>query len=250
MSMKKMGKVVGDALRKGARQGGRAAAKGAAIGLKKAAEKAPDFESFSKWLIRVVTRLPQYLQLYVSLLIDNRVSHKVKVLLVTGIAVLGAQFALTGPLAVMQKLLSWVFGPFALLPSIFILLVTLDMCYHMLGSSILEEYQKKIFGEKDSVEADLRRVRKALGSVWNKLRAGYKKKTEAAEAALEQAGLIKDGEINDEKLQEAVDQVVEIQTSENLQTQIDRSVKRLQEAPQHAKAVLQAVRKRLPAHTE
>lgn len=248
--MKKIGKAVGGAARKAAKAAGRVAAKGAAGGLKKAAEKAPDFETFSKWLIRVVTKMPQYLQLYVSLLVDNRVGHKAKVLLVTGIAVIGAQFALTGPLAVIQKVMSFVFGPFALLPSIIILLITLDMCYQLLGSSVLEEYEKKIFGEKNSVQADLQRVRKALGSLWDRLKAGYKKKSDAAESHLEKAGLIEAGELRDDKLQDAVDQVVEIQTSKKLQTQIDRSVKKLQEAPQHAKAVLQAVRKKLPAHTE
>jgi hypothetical protein len=95
-------KAAGRAAKASARAAGAAAKKGAKL----AAEKAADSRTRTEWLLSALTSLPKYLRLYFCLLTDNRVSHKVKVLLVTAIAALGTQFAFGGILYSIEFLLS------------------------------------------------------------------------------------------------------------------------------------------------
>lgn len=115
---------------------GTAAKKGA----KFAIEKASDSEANAEWFVRVITSIPEYLRLYFSLLTDNRVSGKVKVLLVSAVAALGANFAFGGILLSIQSILSGLLGPLAFLPTVLIMLLTLDFCYTLINADVLDEH--------------------------------------------------------------------------------------------------------------
>jgi|GEM_PF-2016600 len=243
--MSSVKKTFADGVRKmgknAARQSGRAAASAG----KTAMNKAPDFETSSKWFIRVVTQTPQYLKLYLALLTDDRVSHKAKIVLVTAIAALGANLALGGILYHIQAVLSFVLGPFAFLPTILILLITLDICYSLISSSVLEDYEKTIFGGENSLRKDIERLREFMGSKYEAVKDRWWKKTEKVEERMQEEGQVVDGELTDEALQETVDQIVELQTSEKLQKQMDREIKRLESGEETGQKALEDVIRKL-----
>lgn len=209
------------------RSAGRTSARAASMAGKAAMDRAPDFETSSKWLVRIVTTSPQYLKFYFKLLTDDRVSHKVKALLVTAIALLGANFAVGGILYQTQLVLSYVLGPFAFLPTILILLITLDICYTLIGSDIMDAYEKTILGEENSLQADIQRLREFMGDRYVKISDRWIRKAEKVEEKMRQEGQIVDGEFTDEALQDAVDQLVELETSPKLQAAIQGEAKRL-----------------------
>jgi len=224
-----------------ARQSGRAAASAG----KTAMNKAPDFETSSKWFIRVVTQTPQYLKLYLALLTDDRVSHKAKVVLVTAIAALGANLALGGILYIIQTWLSVIIGPFAFLPTILILLITLDICYSLISSSVLEDYEKTIFGGENSLRKDIARLRGFMGSKYDAVKERWVGKAAKVEERMKEEGQVVDGELTDEALQDAADQIVELQTSEKLQKQMDREVRLLESGEETGQKALEDVERKL-----
>ena len=221
------GKAAFGAAKVSAKAAAKAAVYTAKRGAKLAVENAPDFESFSKWLIRIVTNLPKYLRLYFCLMTDNRVSHKAKVVLVVAIAALGAHFAFTGILYHIQVILSLVLGPFAFFPTILIILISLDICYKLISSEILDGYQKELFGEGNSIQSDLQRMREFLGSSYAKIKQKWQTKADKAEKKMAEQGMIAKGQITDEAIQDVSDQIVALETSEKLQSTIEKNVKRL-----------------------
>jgi hypothetical protein len=221
--MSKISKVAGSAAKASAKAAGATAKKGVEL----ANEKAPDNKARAEWLIRVMTSIPKYLRLYFGLLTDNRVSSKVKVLLVTAVAALGANFGLGGALLTIQAFLSGLFGPLAFLPTILILLITLDFCYTLIDADVLEEYEAEIFGQENSLETDVQQLRNFLGSSYEKLKNWWLKKADRAEAGMREEGLIVDNELTDEAIQDVSDQIVELETSMELREEIDKNLKLL-----------------------
>jgi hypothetical protein len=206
-------------------------------------DKTPDFESSSKWLVRVVTSLPKFLRLYFCLLTDNRVSHKAKVVLVTAVAALGAHLAFGGILYNIQVILGILFGPFAFIPTILILLLTLDICYTLISSDVLEEHEKAIFGEDNSLEADISRLRDFLGASYEKFKTWWQKRVDRTESKMEEQGLIVEGEFSEDAIQEVSDQIVELETSDALHNQMEKQVKLLEAGDDAAKDALAKVEK-------
>jgi len=247
--MSGIGKKIADGARKAAGQAAKASARAAKSAAKQAGktvvDKSPDFETSSKWLIRVVTSLPKYLRLYFCLLTDNRVSHKAKVVLVTAIAALGAHLAFGGILYNIQVILGYLLGPFTFIPTILILLLTLDICYTLISSDVLEEHQKTIFGEDNSLEADVARLRNFLGTSYDRFKAWWQKKADRAESKMEEQGLIVEGELTDDAIQDVSDQIVELETSDSLRNQMDQQVKLLEAGDGAAKDALAQVEKKL-----
>ena len=166
-------------------------------------------------------------------------------MLVTAIAALGANLALGGILYHIQAVLSFVLGPFAFLPTILILLITLDICYSLISSSVLEDYEKTIFGGENSLRKDIERLREFMGSKYEAVKDRWWKKTEKVEERMQEEGQVVDGELTDEALQETVDQIVELQTSEKLQKQMDREIKRLESGEETGQKALEDVIRKL-----
>ncbi len=240
-------KALGKALKHGAKFSARIAAKAAITGAKTAMNKAPDFESLSQWMIRVVTNLPKYLRLYLYLLTDNRVDHKAKAALITAVAILGVHFGFGGILFKIQALLSVVLGPFAFLPTIITLLLTLDTCYTFIASDVLEQYEKKVFGEGHSVQADITRLKNYLGDIYEKVKETWRGKTDAQRKKMEEEGYIVDGELTDETIQETADAIIELETSEKLQAIIEREVKKLETSEAEGPKALKEFKEKLMA---
>jgi hypothetical protein len=222
-----MGKAVGTAMGNAGKKGMKAGVKAGTKATKVIMDKSPDFESFSKWLIRIVSTLPKYLQLYVRLLVDNRVSHKAKALLATAIGLLGFSIATPGPLMFMQQTLAIIFGPFAFLPTVIIMMITLDICYQVLAADILEEHGKKVFGPDNSLQQDIARLRDLLGGLFEKLKSGFIKKTDSHVTKLEEQGMIEDGVMSEDAIQKAVDQAVALQASPELQERMASEIGKL-----------------------
>lgn len=191
----------------------------------------------SVWLVNVVTNIPKFLRLYFSLLTDNRVSSKAKVVIVTTVALLGAQFALGGVVYKIQLFLTKMIGPWAFIPSGLIALITLDICQRLISADVFEKYEKQIFGESYSLEADINRLREFLGPTYDKLMAFWERKADHTEAEMKQADLIVNGEMTDAAVQEVAEQIVELETSEALSEKIDEHVKMLQQSDDATKQV-------------
>lgn len=238
-------KALGKAVKRGAKTSARLAGKAAIKGAKTAMEKAPDFESLSQWMIRVVANLPKYLRLYLYLLTDNRVDHKAKAALITSITLLGMYFSFGGLLFKIQALLSVILGPFAFLPTIITMLLTLDICYTFIASDILEQYEKKVFGEGDSVQTDVDRLKSYLGDLYGKAKEKWSEKTEAHRKKMEEEGYIIDGKLTDETIQETADTITELETSEKLQAVIDREVKKLETSEAEGPKALEEFKEKL-----
>jgi hypothetical protein len=243
--MSGIGKKIADGAGRAAKASARAAGTAAKKGAKIAVEKAPDFETFAKWLIRVATSLPKYLRLYFCLLTDNRVSSKAKVVLVTAVALLGSQFALGGVLFTIQHYLGYILGPFAFLPAILLMLLTLDICYTLISADILDDYQKSIFGENNSLKSDLRRMREFLGASYIKIKQRWQKKVDQAEEKMREDGRIVDGQITEETVQDVADQIVELETSDKMQQMIDKNVKQLEKGDAVVAGVISEVERKL-----
>ena len=177
----------------------------------------------------VVTNIPKFLRLYFSLLTDNRVSSKAKVVIVSAVALLGAQFALGGIIYKIQFYLAKAIGPWAFIPSVMIMLITLDICQKLISAEVLEKYEKQIFGENYSLEADIKHLREFVGSAYQNLMGFWQKKADRTEARMQEDGLIVDGEMTDTAIQEVAEQIVEIETSETLSEKIDEHVQLLQQ---------------------
>lgn len=216
-------KAAGRAAKTSAKAMGAATKRGAKI----AAEKASDSESRAEWLVNVLTRIPEYLRLYFSLLTDNRVSGKVKVLLVTAVAALGANYAFGGALLSIQTFLAGVLGPLAFLPTILILLLTLDFCYTLIDAEVFEGYEKEIFGDGESLESDIHRLRDFMGVSYDKFKKWWQKKADRVETQMQKDGLIIDGELTDEVIQDVSDQIVELEISDDLRKEVDKHIKLL-----------------------
>lgn len=247
--MKGKGRKSSDGTRKTVRQSAKASASAAGAAAKKGAtlvtDNAPDYETTSKWLVRVVSHLPKYLRLYFVLLTDNRVSSKAKVAIVTAVAILGAQFALGGLLYKVQAAIAYVFGPLAFLPTIIVLLFTLDICCRLIDADVLDEYEKQIFGTEDSVAADVARLREYLGSSYMVLKAWVEEKADRAERELQEQGLIVQGRLTDDAIQEVCDQIVEMETSDKLHRRIDKNVKLLTDGNNVARDARKALEQKL-----
>jgi hypothetical protein len=228
-----------------AKASAKAAGSAAKKGAKYAAEKASDPEASAEWLIRVITSIPEYLRLYFSLLTDNRVSGKVKVLLVTAVAALGANFAFGGILLSLQAFLSSILGPLAFLPTILIMLLTLDFCYTLISAEVLDEHEKAIFGEDNSLQSDVQHLRDYLGSSYDKFKNWWQKKVDRTEAQMQEEGLIVEGELTEEAIQDVSDQIVELETSNELRKNIDNNVKLLQSGETTVSGALEAVERKL-----
>ena len=173
-----------------------------------------------------------------SLLLDNSVPSKVKILLVSAVAALGVHLATSGPLLVIQKVLAVILGPFAFLPAVLLMLITLDICYKMMASEMFAEHEKKIFGEEDCVQADLRALRDYVGASYEKVAASVRRKHQKHAQKLEQEGLVKDDALTDEIMQKATDQVVEIQTSSTAADRIADERRLLEGSPERAQKAL------------
>jgi hypothetical protein len=244
-----IGKKIADGGRKAAGRAAKASARAvgsaAKEGGKMAADKIPDSKTNAEWLVRVVTSLPKYLRLYFCLLTDNRVSSKAKVLLVTAVTALGAQLAFGGFFSSIQVFLSYILGPFAFIPTVIIVLLTLDFCYKLISADVLEEHERAIFGEEDSIESDFQHLRDFLGSSYTKIKSWWQKKVDRAEARMQEEGLIEEGELTDEAIQDVSDQIVELETSEELHKEIDRNVKLLQGRDTAASGALKTLKRKL-----
>jgi hypothetical protein len=164
--------------------------------------RAADYAKLSVEFLRVVASLPKYLRLYFCLITDNRVSSKAKVLLVTAIGVLGAQFAFGGWAFRVQTWVTKKFGPIGFMPSLMIVLGTLDLCYKLIDADVLEGYEKEIFGEGNTVQRDIALVVGFFGSRYDGLKAWWQKKADNVEVQMAGEGLIVNGEMTDEAIQD------------------------------------------------
>jgi hypothetical protein len=182
--------------------------------------RAADYAKLSVEFLRVVASLPKYLRLYFCLITDNRVSSKAKVLLVTAIGVLGAQFAFGGWAFRVQTWVTKKFGPIGFMPSLMIVLGTLDLCYKLIDTDVLEGYEKEIFGEGNTVQRDIALVVGFFGSRYDGLKAWWQKKADNVEVQMAGEGLIVNGEMTDEAIQDVADDIVELETSEALHVSI------------------------------
>ena len=200
------------------------------------------FTDYSVGLIRVLTNTPKFLRLYFALLTDNRVASKAKVSIVTAVAALGAYVVFGTVLYKIQLLLTRLVGPWAFLPSVAILLITLDRCQKLIAADIFDQYEKEIFGPDSSLQADLEALREFMGSTYDRFAGWWQGRIEATETKMEEEGLIVDGAMTDTAIQEIADQIVELETSEALRTKIDDDVKLIQ---QDAKVLADAKRELL-----
>jgi hypothetical protein len=175
-----------------------------------------------------------------SLLTDNRVDHKAKAVLITAVAVIGAHYGFGGALLTIQGLLSAFLGPLAFAPTVLIMLLTLDICYKFVDSTAADQYEKKIFGEENSVQADIAYLKSFLGDVYDKIKETWFGKTEAHRQKMEEAGYIVDNELTYGIIQETADTLMELETSEQLQKLIDKEVKRLKKSDREGQKALQA----------
>ena len=180
---------------------------------------------YSVGFIRVLTNTPKFLRLYFALLTDNRVASKAKVSIVTAVAALGAYAVFGTILYKIQLLLTRLVGPWAFLPSVAILLITLDRCQKLIAADVFDEYEKEIFGPDSSLQADLEAVREFMGSTYDRFAHWWQGRIEATETKMEEEGLIVDGTMTDTAIQDVADQIVELETSEELHTKIDEDVK-------------------------
>lgn len=187
------------------------------------------FTDYSVGLVRVLTNTPKFLRLYFALLTDNRVGSKVKVVIVTAVAALGAYVVFGTILYKIQLLLTRIVGPWAFLPSAAILLFTLDRCQKLIAVDILDEYEKQIFGPDSSLQADLEALREFMGSTYDKFERWWQGRIDATEKKMEEDGLIVGGTMTDTAIQDVADQIVELETSEALRSKIDEDVKRIQQ---------------------
>ena len=238
--MSGIGKKIGSSGRKSgaaAKAMGNAAVEGA----KMAANKITGEESKAQWLVRVITSLPKYLRLYLLLLTDNRVSGKVKVILVTAVTALAAHFAMSGLVLQIQAILAYIVGPFAFVPTVLIILITLDFCYKLIDAEILKEHEREIFGEEDSLEADVKRLREYLGSSYERFVNWWQERAKRAENKMKEDGLIVDGELTEDAIQEVADKIVELETSDELAQKVDENVKLLQSSDKTVNASIEAL---------
>lgn len=179
-------------------------------------------------LVRVIGHLPKYFRLYFGLLTDNRVSSKVKAILVTAIVVFGAQYFVGASWIVkLQRGLSKLLGPLAFLPGQVVLLVSLDLAYAILDEDITDEHEKRVFGDGNSVATDLDTIRALLGENYDGLRSWWRLRTERAELEMEKDGVIVHGEITEDALIQVAEQIVALETSEEIQADLDSAVQRL-----------------------
>jgi hypothetical protein len=198
-------------------------------------------------LVRVIGHLPKYLRLYFGLLTDNRVSSKVKAILVTAIVVFGAQYFVGASWIVkLQSALSKFLGPLAFLPGQVVLLVSLDLAYAILDEDITDEHEKRVFGDGNSVATDLDTIRALLGESYDSLRSWWRLRTEKAELEMEKDGVIVHGEITDDALMEVTEQIVALETSEALQADLDSALQRLTHDDRSIEEVRRALLERLP----
>ena len=238
----KLGRKAAKITKKAATNTSRTAAR---KGTKLAGEKIMDSKSNAEWLIRVITSLPEYLRLYFSLLTDNRVSGKIKVIIITGVTALGTNYAFGGALFNTQMFLSNVLGPLAFLPTILILLITLDFCYKLIDSEVLAEHEKNIFGPDNSLQADIDHLHDFLGTSYEKLKEWWQRKADRVEREMQKNGLIVQGEVTDEAIQDISDQIVEIETSDELSKQIEKNVELLKSDSASASDALESLNRKL-----
>lgn len=220
-------------------KGEKQAEQAAEVGGANAAKKTTRGGSFTNWMVRMVTNFPKYLQLYMSLLLDNRVDHKAKAALVTAIAVIGAHYGFGGVLLTIQGLLSAVLGPLAFVPTVLIMLLTLDICYKLIDSDTADQYEKKIFGKEKSVQADIAQLKSHLGDLYDTVKAKWSGKTEVHGKQMEEEGYIIHGELTDAIIQETADTLMELETSEKLQVLIEKEVKKLKKSDREGQKALQ-----------
>jgi hypothetical protein len=64
-------------------------------------------------------------------------------------------------------------------------------------------------------------------------------------AKMQEEGLIVEGELTDEAIQDVSDQIVELETSEKLRKEIDKNVKLLQARDAAANGAIEAVERKL-----
>lgn len=242
--MRKIGKKIfqttSKAGKKNVKQSAQMAGAAAITGAKAAVSSPPEVRSFSDWMVRMVTNLPKYLRLYMALLTDNRVDHKAKAGLVTAVAVIGTHYAFGGVLLAIQGLLSVILGPLAFAPTILLMLLTLDICYKFIDSDACDRYEKKIFGEENSVQVDIVYLKSYLGDLYDRAKEAWSRKTDAHCKKMEEGGYIINGEFTDEMIQETADTLLELETSESLQTLIDKEVKRLKKSDREGQKALKA----------
>ena len=122
-------------------------------------------------------------------------------LLATAVSALGAYFAFSGPIVIIQTILAFILGPIAFIPTVLIMLITLDLCYKLIDAKVLKEYEREIFGEVDSLEYDVKRLREYLGSLYDKFIDWWKKRMDRVEKEMKDKGLIVNGELTKDAIQ-------------------------------------------------
>jgi hypothetical protein len=192
--------------------------------------KEPTYPGIAQWISGVITRLPKYLRLYIDLLVENRVSSKVKVILVAGTILVAAHLG-GGPIFKIEGILAAILGPLAFLPTVLLVLVTLDICYQLLEEDektqgLMAEKEKAIFGADNSLEQDLKQLKLHItrlgGGLYERIRERWQKKFESAEQKLQKEGVVKGDTVSDDAVQTAVDKLTEMEMSDSLHRKIDK----------------------------
>jgi hypothetical protein len=110
---------------------------------------------------------------------------------------------------------------------------------------VLDQYEKKVFGETNSVQADIKRLKSYFGGFYEKVQQRWSKKTNVHRKKMEDEGYILDGELSDEIIQEAADTITELETSEELQALIKKEIKKLKVSETEVLEALEEVKKKL-----
>ena len=103
----------------------------------------------------------------------------------------------------------------------------------------IEQYEKKIFGVENSVQADIAQLKNYLGGLYTRAKKAWAQKTDAHRKKMENEGYIVNAELTDNIIQEAADTLMELETSEKLQALMTREVKRLNKSEKEGQKALQ-----------
>ena len=185
-----------------------------------AAKAAQNIVKARFWLVEVVRRLPKYLTLYVRMATDNRIESKAKVGLVTALWMLAASLT-GGVLFYVQWGLSFLIGPFAWLPTVFLVLVGLDLSYALLDVDV--GLEKEIFGDGNTVQNDLAKLRDVLGSRYAAVRSWLKERIDSAAEQHRSAGRVTDNGVTDDFVREAADKATEAAMSPRVDRMADEA---------------------------